>query len=302
MKLSKLNEEKKDFKPQNAKETIKRLLKYFAKHKLTMVLVTIGIIISSLTSVANSIFIKVLVDDYITPLVQNNSTDFSGLFSALSLMGLIFLIGTISTWFYTRIMVSVTEGILKQIRDEMFEKMQKLPVKYFDTHTHGEIMSHYTNDTDTLTEMISESVPQIISSLITIVAVFIAMVFTNIYLTLMVIVMLFIMLNVVKVVATKSKKYFVEQQSSMAKLNGYIEEMVNGQKVVKVFCHEDKSKAEFDQINERWCNNSTNANSMANILMPIMGNMANIQYVIIAIVGGLLIVKNIGTITLRKSY
>ncbi len=285
-------------KVKNPKKTLKKLLSYFKKYRWALVVVVVCIILSSLTNVANSLFIKSLIDDYITPLLGSKNPDFSNLAKALGGMAVIYLIGVVSTFTQMRIMVIITQGILTKIRDDMFETMQKLPLNYFDTHTHGEIMSHYTNDTDALREMISESIPQLISSFITIVAVFFAMLFTNLILTVEVIVILVIMLNIVKVVGGKSAKYFVKQQESLAKVNGYIEEMINGQKVIKVFCHEEKSKEDFDRLNEALCDNTTKANMMANILMPIMGNIGQIQYVIIAVTGGLLALKTNMGITL----
>ena len=285
-------------KVKNPKETLKRLLSYFKKYRWALVVVVICIILSSLVNVANSLFIKSLIDDHITPLLGSANPDFSGLISALSRMAIIFAVGVIATFTQMRIMVIITQGILTKIRDDMFEKMQTLPINYFDTHTHGEIMSHYTNDTDALREMISESIPQLISSFITIVAVFCAMLFTNVVLTLVVIAILIIMLRVVKIIGGKSSKYFIKQQESLATVNGYIEEMINGQKVIKVFCHEDKSKEDFDKLNGMLCENQTKANMMANILMPIMGNIGQIQYVIIAVAGGLLALKTNMGITL----
>ena len=285
-------------KVKNPKETLKRLLTYFKKYRWALVVVVICIILSSLVNVANSLFIKSLIDDYITPLLGSANPDYSSLISALSRMAIIFAVGVIATFTQMRIMVVITQGILTKIRDDMFAKMQTLPINYFDTHTHGEIMSHYTNDTDALREMISESIPQLISSCITIVAVFCAMLFTNVILTVVVMVILVIMLRVVKIIGGKSAKYFIKQQESLATVNGYIEEMINGQKVIKVFCHEDKSKEDFDKLNGILCENQTKANMMANILMPIMGNIGQIQYVIIAIAGGLLALKTNMGITL----
>lgn len=284
----------------NPKGTLKRLLSYFKKYKWLMVLVIICILLSSLTNVANSLFVEELIDDYITPLIGAPNPDFTGLIYALIKMALIFIMGVLSTLAYTKIMVVITQGILKNIRDDMFSKMQLLPISYFDTHTHGEIMSHYTTDTDALREMISESVPQLISSITTIIAVFCAMVYTNIYLTLIVLGILFCMLRIVKIIGGKSAKYFMKQQESIGKVNGYIEEMVNGQKVIKVFCHEDKAKKKFDEINDGWCENCTKANMMANILMPIMGNIGNLQYVILAIAGGALAINGVSGITIGK--
>lgn len=277
----------------DVKKTIKRLLSYFKKYKIAMVLVIVFIILSSLTGVASSIFIEKLIDDYITPLMGAVNPDFSGIVSLLTVMAGIFALGTISNYLYARIMVVVSQGILKQVRDEMFAKMQNLPVGYFDSHTHGEIMSRYTNDIDSLREMIADGIPEIISSLMTIVAVFCAMIYIDIFLTLIVVATLILMLQITKKVGGKSAKYFVKQQESLGKLNGFIEEMINGQKVIKVFCHEDISKADFDKLNEEWRENSTIANKTAISLMPIMGNISNIQYVVIAIVGGILALNGV---------
>ncbi len=275
------------------KKTTKRLLSYFKKYKVAMILVIVFIIFSSLTGVASSIFIEKLIDDYITPLMGTVNPDFSGIVSLLTVMAGIFALGTISNYLYARIMVVVSQGILKQVRDEMFAKMQNLPVGYFDSHTHGEIMSRYTNDIDSLREMIADGIPEIISSLMTIVAVFCAMIYIDIFLTLIVVATLILMLQITKKVGGKSAKYFVKQQESLGKLNGFIEEMINGQKVIKVFCHEDISKADFDKLNEEWRENSTIANKTAISLMPIMGNISNIQYVVIAIVGGILALNGV---------
>lgn len=275
------------------KKTTKRLLSYFKKYKVAMFLVIVFIILSSLTGVASSIFIEKLIDDYITPLMGVVNPDFSGIVSLLTVMAGIFAIGTVSNYLYARIMVVVSQGILKQIRDEMFSKMQNLPVGYFDSHTHGEIMSRYTNDIDSLREMIADGIPEIISSLMTIIAVFCAMIYIDVFLTLIVVATLILMLQITKKVGGKSAKYFVKQQESLGKLNGFIEEMINGQKVIKVFCHEDISKADFDKLNEEWRENSTIANKTAISLMPIMGNISNIQYVVIAIVGGILALNGV---------
>lgn len=277
----------------DVKKTTKRLLSYFKKYKIAMVLVIVFIILSSLTGVASSIFIEKLIDDYITPLMGTVNPDFSGIVSLLTVMAGIFALGTISNYLYARIMVVVSQGILKQVRDEMFAKMQNLPVGYFDSHTHGEIMSRYTNDIDSLREMIADGIPEIISSAMTIVAVFCAMIYIDIFLTLIVVATLILMLQITKKVGGKSAKYFVKQQESLGKLNGFIEEMINGQKVIKVFCHEDISKADFDKLNEEWRENSTIANKTAISLMPIMGNISNIQYVVIAIVGGILALNGV---------
>lgn len=293
------------------KKTTNRLLSYFKKYKFAMVMVVIFIILSSLTGVASSIFIEKLIDDYITPLMGSVNPDLSGIIRLLTVMAGVFVVGVISNYAYARIMVNVAQGILREVRDEMFSKMQSLPVGYFDSHTHGEIMSRYTNDIDSLREMISDGVPEVISSLMTIIAVFCAMLYIDIFLTLIVVATLILMLQITKKVGGKSATYFVKQQESLGKLNGFIEEMINGQKVIKVFCHEETSKEDFDKLNEEWRVNSTIANQTSIILMPIMGNISNIQYVLIAIVGGilalngvngLLIGEIVGFLNLSKSF
>ena len=219
-------------------KTAKRLLNYVVvPYKKQFLVVIVCILISALAGVASSLFLQVLIDDYIAPLIGMENPVFTGLLKAILLMALIYFIGTLATLFYTRIMVTIAQGVLKKIRDDMFIGMQKLPVKYFDTHTYGDIMSRYTNDTDSLRQMISQSIPQTFSSLITVISVFIAMLCTSIPLTVVVLVTVSIMLFIAKKVGGNSAKYFVEQQKDLGKVNGYIEEMMNGQKVVKVFCH-----------------------------------------------------------------
>ncbi len=213
-------------------------------------------------------------------------------------MAAIYLIGILATLFYNRTMVSISQGILKKIRDQMFSHMQRLPIRYFDTHTHGDVMSRYTNDTDTLRQMLSMSVPQMFSSIVTIVAVVCAMLYTSVYLTILVAIVVFFIMKVFKFIASHSGKYFIKQQETLGDVNGYIEEMINGQKVVKVFCHEEKAKEIFREKNAALCENATKANQYANILMPIMMNLGNLQYVLIAIVGGALAVNGIGGLTL----
>ena len=265
---------------------VKRLLSYIGQYKLRFAFVLICILVSALTSVASSLYLETLIDDYITPLLLEAAPVFTPLLRSILFMGCIYLAGVVSTLLYNRLMVVIAQGILKDIRDSMFEHMQTLPIRYFDTHAHGDIMSHYTNDTDTLRQMMAQSIPQMFSSLITIVSVFFAMLFTSWQLTIFVLVFVFIMLIVTKVIAGKSGYFFIRQQSALGGLNGFIEEMINGQKVIKVFCHEEKAKEEFDQKNEELCSDATQANAFANILMPIMGNLGNLQYVLIAILGG----------------
>ena len=280
------------------KDTLKRLIRLITKgHVKTLVFVVICIIISSIIGVAVSIFVRNLIDGFITPLLQMDVPDYSGLLKMIFVMAGVFVLGILSSFAYNRKMIKVSQGVLKSIRDEMFSKMQYLPIEYFDKHTHGEIMSYYTNDTDTLRQMISQSIPNVISSVITLVAVFCAMVYLNIYMTALVIVVVLFMLFVVSKISGNASKYFVKQQEALAKENGYIEEMINGQKVVKVFCHEDVAKKDFDKINDNLFDVSTKANTFANILMPIMGNLGHLQYVLIAVIGGTLALKGFGGVT-----
>ena len=282
----------------NKKKTAKRLLGYITKnYKKHLVIVFICIILSSVAGVAGSMFLGTLIDDYISPLLLEPTPVFTGLLKAIITMGLIYLVGVISTFVYTRIMARISQGVLKEIRDEMFNKMQSFPIKYFDTHTHGEIMSYYTNDVDTLSQMIGQSLPQFISSMITVIAVFIAMIITSIPLTIFIVVFIFLMLSITGKVAGKSGKYFVKQQESIGKVNGYIEEMINGQKVIKVFTYEDEAKEHFDKINEELCENMTTANKFANILMPLLNNLGNLEYVLVAIIGGAIAIKGNGELT-----
>ena len=281
------------------KRTISRLLGYiFKKYKLQFMIVMILVILSSLTSVASSLFIEKLIDDYISPMLLDENPIFTPLLKALSIMGCIYLVGIVSTYFYNRMMSKISQGTLKTIRDEMFEKMQKLPIRYFDTHTHGDIMSYYTNDADTLRELISRGIPEIVTMIITIVSTFIAMLYTSTYLTILVLCILFTMLKVTKNIGGKSSRYFIKQQESIAKANGYIEEMINGQKVVKVFTHEEEAIENFKRINEELCDDATNANRYSNILMPALANLGNIQFVLVGVVGGMLAINGVGGLTI----
>lgn len=279
-------------------KTLKRLLSYISQYRIQFIFVLVSILLSAVASVVSSLFLKTLIDDYITPLLLEAVPDFSGLARLILIMAGIYLIGVIATLFYNRVMVVIAQGVLKEIRDEMFEKMQKLPIRYFDTHSHGDIMSHYTNDTDTLRQMLTQSIPQLFSSVVTIVAVFVSMLTLSLWLTIFVVLFTFIILKVVGNITSKSSKYFVSQQKSLGDVNGYIEEMINGQKVVKVFCHEDKAKELFNQKNEELCKNATEANRFANMLGPLMNNMGYILYVSMAIVGGGLAILGVTNVSL----
>lgn len=279
-------------------KTLKRLLSYISQYRIQFIFVLVSILLSAVASVVSTLFLKTLIDDYITPLLLEAVPDFSGLARLIFIMAGIYLIGVIATLFYNRVMVVIAQGVLKEIRDEMFEKMQKLPIKYFDTHSHGDIMSHYTNDTDTLRQMLTQSIPQLFSSVVTIVAVFVSMLTLSLWLTIFVVLFTFIILKVVGNITSKSSKYFVSQQKSLGDVNGYIEEMINGQKVVKVFCHEDNAKELFNQKNEELCKNATEANRFANMLGPLMNNMGYILYVSMAIVGGGLAILGVTNVSL----
>lgn len=269
--------------------TLKRLLGYVWKpYKKQFVFVIVCILINAGAGVASSLFLKVLIDDHIKPLLGMESPVFTGLLMALGMMGVIYLLGILSNLMFNRTMVTISQGVLKNIRNEMFSKMQKLPIKYFDTHTYGDVMSRYTNDTDTLRQMISQSIPQAFSSVVTVVSVFISMLAISLPLTGVIVLMLVLMLNLIKLIGGNSAKYFIKQQEALGKENGFIEEMMNGQKVVKVFCHEQKSKEDFKVINDNLCECATRANIFANILMPIMGNLGYLQYILLAIAGGAL--------------
>ena len=286
-------------KAKDAKGTMKRLLGYIARgNQLRLAVVFILLLVSTVASVASSLFLKSLIDDYIAPLIGQAAPDFAPLFGALTVMACIYLAGMLASYLQTRLMIPVAQGTLKTIRDDMFAHMQTLPIKYFDTHTHGNVMSYYTNDTDTLRQMVGQSLPNAVSSLISITAVFIAMLSTSVWLTLLMFVFLGLMMVVVKKVGGGSAKYFVKQQQSLGRVNGFIEEMIGGQKVVKVFCHEQQNQQDFDAINDEFCLNATKANTYANIMMPIMGNLGHLQYVLVAIVGGLLAIASVHNLTI----
>lgn len=285
-------------KPKDKKKTIKRLMSYLLGYKKQLFLVFFCIILSALAGVLGSLFLEVVIDSYIIPITQMENPVYTGLLKAIATMALIYLVGILSTLFYNRVMVTISQGILKTVRDEMFSHMQKLPIKYFDTHTFGEVMSYYTNDTDALRQMLSMSIPQMFSSIITVILTFFAMLKTSVHLTLLVIVCVFVVVNVSKKITSKCGKYFAGQQKSLALVNGYAEEMTNGQKVVKVFCYEEESKENFDKLSEELYENAYKANKFANILMPIIGNLGHLQYVLVATVGGFLAVSGTGGVTL----
>ncbi|HRX57754.1 MAG TPA: ABC transporter ATP-binding protein [Eubacteriales bacterium] len=266
--------------------TIKRLLSYMSAYKIQLIFVVVCILLSAAAMAASSLFLKTLIDNYITPLLGQANPVFTELFRAILIMGGIYLVGVLSTLFYNRSMVVIAQGTLKKIRDSMFAHMQALPIRYFDTHTHGDVMSRYTNDTDTLRQAISQSLPQIFSSIMTVTAAFLSMLYLSVGMTVFVVAFAFLLLKVIRMLVGRSGKYFMDQQTALGGVNGYIEEMVNGQKVIKVFCHEQAAEKEFDEKNEELCHSSTEANKYGNITMPIVGNMGYMLYVLVAIIGG----------------
>ena len=286
-------------KAKNPMKTLKRIFAIIVKgYPIQCVLVIIGIVVGVLANVYGSLFLQSLIDDYITPLVGSSAPDFTPLLKALATMAVIYLVGVVSNYMYNRLMIYISEGSLKKVRDGLFDHMETLAIPYFDTHTHGDLMSIYTNDTDTLRQMISQSIPQLLSSAITIVSVFASMVYLSPILTLMIVAMVFVMTNVIKKIGGQSGRYFMAQQQDLGKVNGYIEEMMDGQKVVKVFCHEEEAKAKFNELNDKLFDSASNANVYANVLMPVMGNIGNINYVLTTIVGSLLAIGGIGGLTL----
>ncbi len=276
-----------------------RIMSYVMKnYRIACIFVLIFIFISVFANAWGIKFMQTLIDDYILPLMKSDTPDFGPLASAILKVAVVYLFGALSTYAYTRIMVYVTQGTLRTLRVDMFSHMEKLPIRYFDTHAHGDIMSTYTNDIDTLRQMISQSIPQFINSAITIVNVLIYMIILNIPLTILTLVMVAIMLYITKKLAGKSGSYFMAQQRDIGTVNGYIEEMMNGQKVVKVFCHEEESIKDFNALNDQLFDSAYNANKFANILMPVNAQIGNISYVLCAIVGGILALNGIGGLTL----
>lgn len=285
--------------PKVEKHTIKRLLTYLKPYRFRLILVAICIIASAIVNVMSSLFLQTLIDKYISPLLLEATPNYAGLLRTLCLMGGVFLIGVVSSLFYNRVMSVIAQGVLRNIRNEMFDHMQSLPIRYFDERTNGEVMSHYTNDADTLRQMISQSIPHIFSSIITIISVVISMLLLSLWLSLFTFALVFLSMFLVKYIAKRSGKYYMARQSSVAEFNGYIEEMMNGQKVVKVFNHEEKVKQEFDQKNDNVNDNSTLANKYASIMMPLMNNFGYILYVLVAILGAGLAIGGVMNVSLK---
>lgn len=288
-------------KVKNPMKTLKRLIGIIMKkYKFHMIIVFIFMLMSVFANVQGTLFIQTLIDDYITPMIGQPNPDFTPLLMAIAKVAVFYILGAAATFAYSKIMVYVTQGTMRDIRCDIFSHMESLPIKYFDTHKHGDIMSVYTNDVDTLRQMISQSLVQIFSSVITIVSVLASMFVLSIPLTLLTLFMVFVMLFVVKNLAGKSGKYFLAQQTDLGKENGYIEEMMNGQKVVKVFNHEKKSIEEFKELNDKLFDSAYNANKFANIIMPINAQLSNFSYVLCAILGGVLALTGFAGFTLGK--
>ena len=288
-------------KVENPGRLFMRLLAYIMKnYAVHCILVVICIFITVLASVQGTWFMQTLIDSYILPLIGQADPDFSGLLHAIMRVAVFYLIGAIASYIYTRIMVNVSQGTLKNLRDDMFTHMEELPIRYFDTHYHGDIMSTYTNDIDTLRQMISQSMPQFLNSIITIVSVFVSMLLLNVPLTIVTLLMIGVTLFATKKIGALSAKYFIAQQKDIATVNGYIEEMMNGQKVVKVFTHEEESIENFNRLNDQLFHSADNANKFGNILMPVNAQIGNISYVLCALVGGVLALNGIGGFTLGK--
>lgn len=280
-------------------ETAKRLLGYVTStYKVQFILVLICILISSVASISVSLSLRFLLDDFIIPLIGKKNPDYSELYMALTVLACILMAGVLASFLYTRLMVVIGQGVLKRVRDEMFEHMQKLPIRYFDQNTNGSIMSLYTNDTDTLRQMINQSIPQVLMSAFTIVVTFIAMVALSPILTLLAVLVIGVMILVAKFIGGNSGKYFIRQQLDLANITGFVEERMNGQRVVKVFNHERKSEQEFDVLNEKLYESAANAHTFASIMGPVIGNIGNLQFVLTAVLGGFLSVMGIGNITL----
>jgi ATP-binding cassette subfamily B protein len=280
-------------------QVLKRIFSYITSaYRLRLGLVLISIVFSVLAGVAGSLFLKILIDDHIMPLSRADHPDFSSLITAIMTMAGIYAVGVTGTMIYARLMAGIAQNVLKQLRDSMFSHMQSLPVSFFDTHSHGDLMSRFTNDTDSLRQLLAQSLPQVVASIITLTAVFAAMVATSIHLTLIVIFFLVLMLLISRKVAGKSADHFTSQQKSLGETNGYVEEMISGEKVIKVFNYEQRAKQRFDRLNDVLAKHSEKAHRFANILMPIMGNIGHLQYVVIAVTGGLLSISGVGGITI----
>ena len=286
---------------ENAPAIFKRLMGYvFKRYGVQMVLVVICIFVSVLANVQGTRFIQRLIDDYITPMIASGSRDFGPLLRAMAKVGAFYALGISASYAQNRMMVYVSQGLLRDLRIELFDHMESLPIRYFDRTSHGDIMSIYTNDIDTLRQLVSQSLPQFVNAVVTIVSVVISMLILSVPLSILTFAMSGLMLIVTRSLASRSGANFIAQQANLGKVNGYIEEMMSGQKVVKVFSHEEQAIREFNELNEALCDSANKANGFANILMPVNAQIGNVSYVLCAIVGGILALNGIGTLTIGK--
>ena len=281
--------------------TLKRLMKLIMKNYSKLVfIVVIALFISSLTSVAANRFLEPLIDNYIAPFIGSDNPDFSGLLKALGMMACLYMLGTFCSWLYNRLMIEISQGTLKKLRDEMFDHMQKLPINYFDTHAHGDTMSRFTNDIDTLRQLISQSMPQLLTAAITIIGVLVCMIRISFILTGLVLLLFMVLTKISGKLASKSSSYFIKQQEDLGKLNGFIAEMTEGQKVIKIFNHEEETIHEFNDLNNKLFNSARTANILSNIMGPVSMNLSNLIYVIVALVGAIMAINGIGALSLGK--
>ena len=288
-------------KVENPGKVFKRILAYMMKqYKFQVILVLCCILLSVFAQVQGTLFMQTLIDSYILPLLAEKSNDFSGLLHAITRVACFYGVGILAVFIQNRTMAKITQGTLKNLRDELFVHMQTLPIKYFDSHAHGDIMSVYTNDIDTLRQLISQSLPQLINTIITVVSVFLSMLYLSVPLSVLTLVMVGAMMLATKYLTGNSGKYFLKQQQELGKVNGYIEEMMNGQKVVKVFCHEDAAIKEFNELNDELFHSADKANSYSLVAMPVNGQLGNLSYVLCAVVGGALAIGGVGSLTLGK--
>ena len=286
-------------KPADMKGVIRRIFSYLAPHKIKLIIIFFSIVITALVSIIGTAFLQPIFNDYIVPFIGQENPDLSGFVRLLVTLACIYLVGVIASFVYNRLMIHVAADTLNRIRTDLFTHMERLPIRYFDTHAHGDLMSRYTNDIDAMREMLSRGLPQLLSSALTVVGVFVAMIVMSPLLTLLIVVMLFVMLFFIKTIGGKSGRYFMLRQQHLGSVNGYIEEMIEGQKVVKVFCHEEAAKEGFDKLNDALRDADTRANTFANILMPIMGNLSHMNYALTAAVGAGLTIAgllDVGTI------
>ena len=288
--------------PKGGMKTIGRLVKYVLKnYRFSLAAVMVCIVVTSFTTLASTLFTRSLIDDYILPLTKQAQPDFSPLAHALMTLGAVLIVGAICSYLHSRLMINVSQGTMKRLRNDLFSHMEKLPIKYFDSNAHGDIMSIYTNDVDTLRQMISQSLPNVFSSIITICITFSSMLMLSWPLALLVLVMTLTMVFTTKSLSARSANHFVAQQQSLGQMNGFIEEMLTGQKVVKTFCHEDEAIEQFQQLNESLRSNTNNANRVANIIMPINGNLSNLIYVLCAVFGALIALNQLSISSLHLS-